>query len=483
LCFCKFWHTLNSDLQLMNTRTCFPNLGRIRSLFLALAALTTTAIAAESPLLHPDDRIVFAGDSITGQGWNNGQGFIHQIEAALHKKWPEGKLQAIGLGGSGVSVGAWQNFEKRSREGPVILDVKDVDVKATLDHGADVLIIMLGMNDLLAPYVKEQAADLDAWAERYQALIAALRERAKPRVIALATISLCTEDPASPKNRVRDQLNARLIKLAASEHCIVLPVGETMLAQLQKGRARLPDFHVTGDFVHPNSHGHASIAIGMLKGLGEHELATQLTQKADAAIAQQKPTTTSASPAPAPWLVATGLLNPQAWPGNKFDPTKGLLPCDALIAQGRIGEAKATEPKLHWQEYHPSVNFTGGADPTSIDFTAASFGATHEVGYALRWIHSDKARPIRLKLSTQTFAGTIALTAWLNGTELYAKPINEEPKHRIDLPTQLNQGWNCLALKCNHLTWQWQVSATLEGVDGDRLVDLRFSAEAPEGRE
>ena len=446
-------------------------------------ALTILAFASDSPLIRQDDRIVFVGDSITGQGWNNGQGFIHQIEAAVHEKWPSGKLTTIGLGGSGSTVGAWQNHEKRSREGAVILDVKNVDVKTTLDQGADALIIMLGMNDLLSPSLKDQPADFDSWAERYKALITALRERAKPRVIALATISLCSEDPASPKNRVRDQLNARLTKLAAAEHCIVLPVGETMLAQLRKGRARLPDFHVTGDFVHPNSHGHAAIAIGMLKGLGEHELADTLTQKADASIAQQKATMGTASPVPAPWLVATDLLNPQAWPGTKFDPAKGRLPCDALIAQGRLADAKATEPKLRWQEYHPSVNFTGGADPASIDFTAASFGATHEVGYALRWIHSGKARPVRLKLSTQTFAGTIALTTWLNGTELYAKAINEEPKHRIDIPTQLKQGWNCLALKCNHLNWQWQVSAALEGVDGSGLSDLRYSAQAPERKD
>ncbi len=451
--------------------------------FLMSVALPIFAFASDSPLVRQDDRIVFIGDSITGQGWNNGQGFIHQIEAALRAKWPNGKLTTIGLGGSGSTVGAWQNHEKRSRAGSVILDVKEVDVKSTLDHGADVLIIMLGMNDLLSPSLKDQPADFDAWAERYKALVTTLRERAKPRVIALATISLCSEDPASPKNSVRDQLNVRLSKLAAAEHCVVLPVGEAMLAQLQKGRARLPDFHVTGDFVHPNSHGHASIAIGMLKGLGEHELANALTQKADAAIAQQKPTTNAASPAPAPWLLATALLNPQAWPANKFDPAKGRLPCDALIAQGRLVDAKATEPKLRWQEYHPSVNFTGGADPASIDFTAASFGVLHEVGYALRWVHSDKARPVRLKLSTQTFAGTIGLTAWLNGTELYAKPINEEPKHRIDIPAQLRQGWSCLALKCNHLTWQWQISAALEGVDGDALSDLRYSTEAPAGKE
>lgn len=443
-----------------------------------ISACSVPAIADDS-LLHPDDRIVFVGDSITGQGWLHREGFIHQIEAALREKWPDGKHEAIALGGSGSSVGAWQNFEKRSRDAELFLDVKTFDVRATLDRGADVLVIMLGMNDLLAPYVKEQPGDSDAWAGRYRSLITALRQRAKPRAIAVATISLCSENPESPKNRVRDQLNARLRKLAESEHCAVLPVGETMLTQLQKGRARLPNFHVTGDFVHPNTHGHASIVIGMLKGLGENDLAAKLTSKADAAIAQQKPSDKPAPSASTPWLVATGLLNPQAWPGNKFDAAKGHLPVDELIAAGRISEAKAAEPQLRWQEYRASVNFTGGAEPASIDFTAASFGATHEAGYALRWIHSDKDRDVSLRLSSQTFAGTIGVTAWLNVTELYSKAITEEPKRQIELTARLQRGWNCLAIKCNHLTWQWQLSASIEAAEGDSLRDLRYVTEPP----
>ena len=165
---------------------CAPS--SIAAIILAAAALAISASAADESLVRQDDRIVFVGDSITGQGWLHKQGFVHQMEAALHEKWPSGKLQAIALGGSGASVGAWQNFEKKSREAELFLDVKTVDVRATLDHGADVLIIMLGMNDLLAPYVKEQAADLDAWASRYATLLTSLRERVKPRVIALATI-------------------------------------------------------------------------------------------------------------------------------------------------------------------------------------------------------------------------------------------------------------------------------------------------------
>ena len=36
--------------------------------------------AGQTSKLRADDRIVFVGDSITGQGWNNGGGFIHLIE-------------------------------------------------------------------------------------------------------------------------------------------------------------------------------------------------------------------------------------------------------------------------------------------------------------------------------------------------------------------------------------------------------------------
>lgn len=55
-----------------------------------------------------------------------------------------------------------------------------------------------------------------------------------------------------------------------------------------------------------------------------------------------------------------------------LDPVKDWLRGDAPIAQCHIAEAKAIQPNIHWQEYHPNVTFT-----------ATSFGATHEVaGYA-----------------------------------------------------------------------------------------------------
>ncbi len=445
---------------------------------LALLAAAEPVRGDES-VLQNNDRIVFIGDSITGLGWNDSRGFIHQIETALRETSPAGKHRLVALGGSGQSAGSWLSLEENSHGKEIMLDVKDVGVQTNLAQPADVLIVMLGMNDLLAPYVTERAEDLDAWALRYEKLVKALRARVKPRVTALATISLCTEDPGSPKNRVRAELNARLAKLAAAEQCVLLPVGEAMLEQLRKGRERLSAFHVTYDFVHPNEHGHRAIAIGMLKGLGEQTAASKISEAASAAMDRQ----VAASNAAAQWLVGTGVPNPQAWPGHQFDAVKGRLPCDAAIARGHTAEASAAEPKLRWQVYQASVNFTGGADPSSVDFTAASFGATHEAGYAIRWIHSDKDRPVRLTLSTQTFAGTIGITAWLNEKELYANTITAEPKKKTSLDVVLRRGWNCLALKCDHLTFQWQISAGLEGMGSDDLSDLRYSAQNPDHKE
>lgn len=250
------------------------------------SALTAIGLIASScpaqetkPLLHDGDRIVFVGDSITGQGVNAQQGWTHLMAEALAWSHPAGAPTLIALGGSGQTVGSWQNVEKNSREQAATLDVPGVDVKATLDQPADVVVIMLGMNDVLSPSLSADDAAFDAWATRYRALIAALRERTKPRLLALATIPLCTEDEQSPKNQAIAALMRRLRTLARAENAVVLPVHETMLEILWQGRTLRPDFHVTTDFVHPNPAGHFAIAQSMLQGLGEASAAQNLSEK------------------------------------------------------------------------------------------------------------------------------------------------------------------------------------------------------------
>jgi lysophospholipase L1-like esterase len=231
-------------------------------------------------IIKDNDRIVFIGDSITGQGAKGGKGgWIAMIGEGLNLARPDAKPTLIGLGGSGSTVGAWLGHEKRSRNEPVALDVKEIDVGKTLDAGAEIVVVMLGMNDALSPSLKNEPADFDAWIIRYSELVGAIRARSHPRVIAVATVTPCTEDPASPKNLALAELNQRLVKLAQEKRFLLLPTNEASYEVQSMGRAHQPHFHITSDFVHPNAAGHMAIAVGMLRGLGEETLAAKLIEQ------------------------------------------------------------------------------------------------------------------------------------------------------------------------------------------------------------
>ena len=178
-----------------------------------------------------------------------------------------------------MGVGNWIGVEKNSRTTEAMLDVKEVGVKANLDQPADVLVVMLGMNDVLAPYIGGTDADLDTWRDAYRQLVKALQERVHPKVTAICTITMYTEDPSSYKNRQIGRMNERLRGLAQALGAVVLPTGEACWEVQSLGRQHSPEFHITRDFIHPNPIGNQAVAIGMLRGLGEEEAARLLLEE------------------------------------------------------------------------------------------------------------------------------------------------------------------------------------------------------------
>jgi len=243
---------------------------------LALLLWSSGSLIHAESLIRPQDRIVFIGDSITGQGGKGEGGWVALFGQALKAHDAANKQTLVPLGGSGQTVGSWGNIERKSRTTSQILDVKPLDAQTELGKPANVVVIMLGMNDVLAPSLKDEPAGYAKWIADYRSLIRAVRERTSPRVLALGTPTPCTEDPASPKNQVMDRMSAELQKLAAEENCIILPTRAAAWEMLDGGRQRNPSFHINSDQVHPNSFGHAAIAVGMLRGLGETEAAQPL---------------------------------------------------------------------------------------------------------------------------------------------------------------------------------------------------------------
>jgi lysophospholipase L1-like esterase len=529
-------------------------------------AVADDRLPSASPLDRGNGRIVLVGDSITGHSRNYGAGFAHQMEWALKATYADCHPELIALGGSGQGVTSWLGTEKRSRTADFFLDVKGIPVQGSLAQPADVLIVMLGMNDVLAPYVADTPESLDRWTAGYRELVDALKNRLHPRVIGLATVTMDTEDPTSPKNAMIGKLNGRVKGLAEELGCRLLATGETVQDVLRQGRRLRPDFHVTGDFVHPNEAGHLGIAIAMLRGLGEDQAAGRLADERLAALLRKTagdgpnlsyeltplkgPLTSDSqsfrlrywwtakegqpsgtvrvkllgvrdaewqvTPATVegaegefivtgtpehrenmlllegsdqhgtvgrdvkispPWRVAIGLVQP-FWSNMKFDATRATVPFDEIVLGGtEVPAALDAQPeqRLHWTRYYPSVNYTGLDAAGSVDFSAVLHAQNFEAGYATRWLHSPRERPVRLMLGTRVFAGPQYLTVSLNGKELYRGHITDEPRKQKQIDTRLRQGWNTLGIKANHCTWQWQFGADIVPAGDDSLDDLRYS--------
>ncbi len=531
--------------------------------FALWVALLSPRDAAAESAIQDGDRIVFVGDSITGQGAKGGKtAWIGLIGEGLGLVRPNARPTLIGLGGSGSTVGAWRNHERNSRTKPVALDVKEFDVGQTLDAGAEIVIIMLGMNDVLAPAVKGDAESFDAWLGRYAELIEALRARSHPRVIAVATVTPCTEDPGSPKNLALADMNARLRKLASEKGLLVLPTNEASSELQALGRSWQPYFQVTGDLVHPNRAGHLAIAVGMLRGLGEEAAATRLLEEhatlyrpapdklpalsysltrlagsvdddiqrftidyqwtpGTAPIEQQvhasvpqdwkvtpenvtgmkgrfeisgpldraenvitltatagKETREQRIAIPAGWRVAVGQGNCDGWKQNtNYDPAKDRKPLDETLAQGEGFDAPVPFPAgepASWQLSVASQDFTGRNRPGSVDFASIAFFNYGQQAYGARWIYSDRERPVKMNLSTQTFAGVFSLGVWLNGQSVFAGRMKKETAS-----ASLQRGWNLLLFRSTFIQWQWQFAIDLAGREGDDLADLRYATKPP----
>jgi lysophospholipase L1-like esterase len=452
----------------------------MKHFLLAWLLFGSAMIAAESAPLNGNARVVFIGDSITGQGggWL-GAGYVFKVREALSAAYPDSKPDLVPLGGSGMGVGAWLNLAKNEDKQMHDLDVKGVEVATALAKPAEVMIVMLGMNDVLAPYVNETDESLDQWLVNYRGLISTLSARLKPKIIGLATITPQTEDSQTPKNRVIARMNDRIAKLAAELKAQVLPTNAMYWDALNRGRLTQTDFSLAGDRIHPGPTGHVVIARAMLSGLGEEKAAEWLkTEKLDKAIANLKPG--AAVIAPPPWLVSSGLIL-RGWQDKPAEADLAPNPIDLAIERGddfTQAPVKKGGAALAWRPFQSTINLTDGANPGSVDFAGICFGQNFEAGYGARWIRSDKTRRLKLNLKTSGVGSIIHLTVWFNGQKVYSDLITKEPKRQTAGEVELGAGWNVLVFKSCHRTWQWQQAINLTELDGSEASGLEYRASA-----
>jgi hypothetical protein len=119
--------------------------------------VAASALAAE--------RIVFIGDSITGQSRISAHGYANQLDDAYAATRVEAdRPVVVALGGSGQTVESWRNVEFESRENATTtLDVPGVYVGPNLDQPTDRLVVLLGMNNVLAPSTADTPESIAAF--------------------------------------------------------------------------------------------------------------------------------------------------------------------------------------------------------------------------------------------------------------------------------------------------------------------------------
>lgn len=248
---------------------------RISLFFSCLFSLSISA--AEVYIPKNTERIIFIGDSITAQGQLHNGGWGKYLREALESG--SEKSNAVLLGGSGHTIGSWTNVEKNSRRKDIFLDSKKLNIGKEIDKGAKVLVIMLGMNDVLGPYLDGSQKSVDDWGERYVQLVNLLQKRVKAKQVCLATVTMCTEDLNSYKNKLVDKLNVKIHQIASKNAYTVASTSDRYKEAFLTGRKYLNRFHIMGDYVHPNRDGHISIALGMLEGLKKTKEAEYLRKK------------------------------------------------------------------------------------------------------------------------------------------------------------------------------------------------------------
>jgi len=258
--------------------------------------MTASLVFAES-LLKPNDRIIFVGDSITAQSVGGPNGYYHQFTNELKRAYPASVSEVIGLGFSGNTLFDWtDNLEVKSRTQSVPANCGGFDVQTAFAKHGDIVFILLGMNDILRPTMLDDETVLQTWKAKYRELIRAIRVRVTPREIVLCEITPLTEDPLSPKNRVRDRMTRLARELAREEKCRVAETGASVFDAVTRCRKVRQDYHVIPDTVHPQQPlGHTAILRGMALALQDDPLVAAFNAKIDAEVAKllsAKPTVT-----------------------------------------------------------------------------------------------------------------------------------------------------------------------------------------------
>lgn len=208
-------------------------------------------------IFKKDDKIVFAGDSVTddgrarpigdGEQYEVGNGFVQMIAMYLAVDYPELNLRCINMGIGGNT----------SRD---LLCRWDNDINALRP---DWVVMMIGANDVWRQFDSPCRPERAVLPDEYRKNLGAIADRTKAKTIWLTPYYLEPNENDAMRATM-DEYRAIMKEVAAERG---IPVVDTQEAFAHILKYRYPAY-ITWDRVHPNKIGSMILARAFLKAAG-----------------------------------------------------------------------------------------------------------------------------------------------------------------------------------------------------------------------
>ncbi|HZG85062.1 SGNH/GDSL hydrolase family protein [Paenibacillus sp.] len=212
-------------------------------------------------IIGNDEKLLMIGDSITdcerarpiGEsrfGGGTGKGYVAQVEALLHTRYPERNIRVVNMGISGNTV-----RDLKARWQTDVVELKP-----------DWLSIMIGINDVWRQFDSPTIPEAHVYIEEYEATLDELVAATKPTVkgIVLMTPFYIEPNREDAMRATMDQYGAVVQQLAAKHGARFVDTQ----AAFDRVMRHLYPATLAWDRVHPVLSGHMTIAKAFLDEIG-----------------------------------------------------------------------------------------------------------------------------------------------------------------------------------------------------------------------
>jgi lysophospholipase L1-like esterase len=199
--------------------------------------------------LKPENTILFIGDSITDADKHRqcykpyGFGYVHFVANCLLAKYPTLNLNIINRGISGNTI----------------RDLKNRWQRDCIEHGPDILSILIGVNDVWRQFAAEDelphAVQLEEYESTFRLLLKETKEKCNSQIVICQPFMFCDDSSNPMFARLREYIE-NVDHIAKDFNVALVPFQNQIDALIKQ----IPPQKWSNDSVHPELWAHSWLA-------------------------------------------------------------------------------------------------------------------------------------------------------------------------------------------------------------------------------